>query len=399
MFKRLINLPKNKSFFLFGPRGAGKSTLLRASFQGAPRTPVVFDLLNVELVDELSLHPKRFVERIGRDTATVIVDEVQKLPRLLDYVHLLIEERKIQFILTGSSARRLKQKGTNLLAGRALVRELYPFSSFELGEHFDLANALQRGGLPDSYLAESDEAAADYLRAYTLTYLEKEIQQEQWIRNLEPFRRFLIVAAQMNGKIINRSAIARDIGVDDMTIESYFEILDDTYIGFRLPAFHRSTRKQVRKAPKFYLLDTGLKRSLERTTRVPLLPQTAAFGDAFEHWVILEVLKLSKYFALDWELFYLHTKEGKEIDLIATRPGQPLLVIEIKSKEKVSESDAKTLETLGNDLGEETEKLLLSRDPLPQAFGSTKALFWQDALATLFGISRRTIPDSHYHYY
>ncbi len=209
MIQRHVKLPKNKSFFLFGPRGAGKSTLLQNTL--ITRKPVIFDLLDIELVDELSLHPKRFVDRIGENTSIVIVDEIQKLPKLLDYVHLLIEKNKIQFILTGSSARRLKQKGTNLLAGRALVRELYPFSTLELDKHFDLTKALQRGGLPDSYLANTDEDAADYLRAYTLTYLEKEIQQEQWVRNLEPFRKFLIIAAQMNGKIINRAAISRDI--------------------------------------------------------------------------------------------------------------------------------------------------------------------------------------------
>ncbi|MEI6789836.1 MAG: ATP-binding protein [Myxococcaceae bacterium] len=381
MFKRLVKLPENKSFFLFGPRGAGKSTLLQSTFRD--KKPVVFDLLDVELVDELSLHPKRFIERIGKDATTVIVDEIQKLPKLLDYVHALIEEKKIQFILTGSSARRLKQKGTNLLAGRALVRELYPFSTFELNENFDLTKALERGGLPDSYLANTGEDSADYLRAYTLTYLEKEIQQEQWVRKLEPFRRFLIIAAQMNGKIINRSSVARDLGVDDMTVESYFEILEDTYIGFRLRAFHRSPRKQIREAPKFFLIDPGIKRSLERTTRVPLLPQTTAFGDAFEHWVILEFIKLSKYFVLDWEFSYLQTKEGAEIDLIVSRPGQPLLLVEIKSKETVSKEDARTLETLGNDFKEPTEKWLLSRDPLPQTFGTTKAINWREALKNL----------------
>lgn len=381
MFSRLVNLPKNKSFFLFGPRGSGKSTLLQSVFRDTK--PLVFDLLDVELVDELSLHPKRFVERIRNHTGTVIVDEVQKLPKLLDYVHALIEEKKIQFILTGSSARRLKQKGTNLLAGRALVRELYPFSTFELKEHFDLTKVLQRGGLPDSYLADTDENSSDYLRSYTLMYLEKEIQQEQWVRNLEPFRRFLIIAAQMNGKILNRSAIARDLGIDDMTVESYFEILEDTYIGFRLHAFHQSPRRQSRKTPKFYLIDPGIKRSLERTMRVPLLAQTTAFGDAFEHWVILEFLKLSKYLMLDWELFYLQTKEGLEIDLIASRPGQPLLLIEIKSKETVTKDDAKTLETLGNEFKEPTEKWLVSRDPLEQNFGTTKAIYWLDALKSL----------------
>jgi predicted AAA+ superfamily ATPase len=385
MFSRLVKLPENKSFFLLGPRGAGKSTLLKSTFQD--KNPLIFDLLDVELVDELSLYPKRFIERIGQNTNRVIVDEVQKLPKLLDYVHSLIEQKKIQFILTGSSARKLKQRGTNLLAGRAVIRELYPLSTFELKEQFDLTKALERGGLPDSYLAETHEDAADYLRAYTLTYLEKEIQQEQWVRNLEPFRRFLIIAAQMNGRIINRSAIARDLGVDDMTVESYFEIMEDTYIGFRLPGFHRSARKQLRQAPKFFLIDPGMKRSLERTTRVPLLPQTHAFGDAFEHWVILEFLKLSAYFALDWDLSYLMTKEGAEIDLIITRPGQSLLLVEIKSKEKVTQEDARILEKLGTDFAEPTEKWLLSRDPLSQTFGTTKAWHWQEALKSLYCIA------------
>jgi predicted AAA+ superfamily ATPase len=383
MISRLANLPPHKSYFLFGPRGAGKSTLLASAFKD--RDPLVLDFLDLELVDELSLNPKRFVDRIEASKASiVIVDEVQKLPRMLEYVHSLIEKKRIQFVLTGSSARRLKQKGTNLLAGRALVRELFPFSTFELGDQFDLTKALQRGGLPEAYLAPTDTEAADYLRAYTLTYLEKEIQQEQWVRNLDPFRRFLSIAAQMNGKIINRASIARDVGVDDMTIASYFEILEDTYIGFHLPAFDRSLRKQVRQAPKFYLVDTGIKRALERTAAVPLLPQTSAFGDAFEHWVVLEFLKLSRYFQPDWQLYYLMTKEEAEIDLIITRPGQPLLLVEIKSKEKVTQHDARILETLGNQFKEPTEKLLVSNDTLPQVFQSTQAKHWLEALRGLF---------------
>lgn len=382
MLNRQLQLPNKKSFFLFGPRGAGKSTLLLSTFHKAK--PLVFDLLDVELVDELSLQPRRFLERIEQaNTSLVIVDEIQKLPRLLDYVHALIEKKQHLFILTGSSARRLKQQGTNLLAGRALVRELYPFSTLELKNDFDLIKALQRGGLPESYLATTQEEAADYLRAYTLTYLEKEIQQEQWVRKLNPFRKFLIIAAQMNGKIINRSAIAQDIGVDDMTIQSYFEILEDTYIGFRLNPFHSSPRKQNRKTPKFYLIDTGIKRALERTMQVPLLPQTSAFGDAFEHWVILEFFKLSKYFLPDSELYYLQTKEGAEIDLILTRPGQPLLLVEIKSKERVSEHDAKVLESLGNEFQQPVEKWLLSQDPVEHRFGTTKAMHWLKAIKLL----------------
>ncbi len=377
MINRSVNLPINKSFFLFGPRGCGKSTLLRSVFK--ERKHILFDLLDVELVEELSLHPKRFIERIPQDTDLVIIDEVQKLPKLLDYVHMLIEERNIQFILTGSSARRLKQKGTNLLAGRALVREIFPFSSLELKNNFDLIKALQQGALPNSYLAQPEEAY-DYLKSYALTYLEKEIQAEQWVRNLDPFRKFLIIAAQMNGKIINRSSIAKDIGVDSATIQSYFDILKDTYMGFCLPAFNQSIRKQLRQAPKFYLADPGIKRALEKTTKVPLLPQTSAFGEAFEHWVILEFIKQASYKNLDFEFHYLQTKEGAEIDLVIKRPTKPLLLVEIKSKTKVTEQDAKTLEKLGSIFKEPVEKLLLSQDPLTQHFGGTKAIYWLDGI-------------------
>jgi predicted AAA+ superfamily ATPase len=144
-------------------------------------------------------------------------------------------------------------------------------------------------------------------------YLEKEIQAEQWVRNLDPFRKFLIIAAQMNGKIINRSSIAKDIGVDSATIQSYFDILKDTYMGFYLPAFNQSIRKQLRQTPKFYLADPGIKRALEKTTKVPLLPQTSAFGEAFEHWVILEFIKQASYKNLDFEFHYLQTKEGAAV--------------------------------------------------------------------------------------
>jgi len=187
----------------------------------------------------------------------------------------------------------------------------------------------------------------------------------------------------MNGKIINYASIARDIGVDDMTIRSYFEILEDTYMGFYLRAFNRSTRKQVKQSSKFYLIDPGIKRSLERTTRIPLLPQTSAFGDAFEHWVVLELIKLSKCFSLDWEFYYFQTKEGAEIDLVVDRPGQPLLLIEIKSKDKVTEYDAKNLEKLDDAFKEPVEKWLLSQDPLKQTFGTTSAMYWADAISIL----------------
>jgi len=274
--------------------------------------------------------------------------------------------------------------GTNLLAGRAWIYHLYPFTTEELGNKFDLRKALEFGTLPDAYLAKSPDDAREYLMAYVATYLEKEIQQEQWVRNLALFRKFLSVAAQMNGKILNRSAIAKEIGINDVTVANYFEILEDTLLGIHLPAFHRSVRKAQRQAPKFYFIDPGIKRALDRTLTVNLMPQTSAWGEAFEHWVILEIVKRSHYSRQDWNFSYLRTKDDLEIDLVLEWPGKPLALIEIKSKTRVTESDCKALESIGPDLDKKAEHFLFSLDPLDATFGKTKACHWEKGIDSLF---------------
>lgn len=386
MIRRSCNLSKSNSFFLFGPRGVGKTTLIREQFP--PENAVYVDLLDIELMDQLLLDPGRFKQLIDSPEnyhKPVFVDEVQKFPKLLDIVHSQIQSRKRQFILTGSSSRRLKQQSSNLLAGRAWVYHLYPLSALELGEAFELKKALEVGGLPEAYTQTIREEAFEYLRAYVATYLQKEIQQEQWVRKLDPFRRFLSIAAQMNGKIVNKSKIAKDAGVDDTTVANYFEILEDTLLGFYLPAFHKSVRKSQTLTPKFYFIDTGIKRALDRTLTVELLPQTFAWGDAFEHWVILEIIKNASYARLDWSFSFIRTKDEVEIDLVVERPGAPALFLEIKSKSLVDESDAKALETLGRDTDSKAEKWLLSNDSLERTFGTTRALHWQKGLLELFG--------------
>lgn len=384
MIHREIRPLKNKSFFLLGPRGVGKSTWLQNHFNSSEALFV--DLLDPRVYEEYLLNPERFEQLIlqpKNKNKVIVIDEIQRLPKLLNYAHIYIQKLKLRFVLTGSSARKLKQQGVNLLAGRASLYRLFPFSSVELKDSFDLNKALERGTLPDAYLAQSEEELEEYLNAYVYTYIEKEIQQEQWVRKLEPFRKFLQVAAQMNGKIVNRAKIADEIGVENKSVASYYEILEDTLLGIEIPAYHKSVRKSQKQAPKFYFIDTGIKRAIDKTISIPLLPQTSAYGEAFEHFVILELIKLNEYKRLNWRFFYLRTKDDLEIDLVIERPGKPLLLIEIKSKTKVTQSDGKALESLGPDLDKKSERILLSRDPTPQKWKETQALYWQDYILNL----------------
>lgn len=393
MIKRDCKPSKTNSFFLFGARGTGKTTLILDQFESNESNDTLFlDLLDPDLFDQLMLDSSRFEAIINSSEnkfKRVVVDEIQKLPKLLDVIHQQIQKYKRQFILTGSSARKLKQKSTNLLAGRAWVYNLYPLSAKEISKNFqeniNLEEVLMWGGLPEVVTSKDNLSKKEFLSAYIVTYLQKEIQQERWVKNLEPFRKFLAIAAQMNGKIINKSKIAKEIGVNDVTVQNYFEILEETLLGFMLPAYHRSIRKAQRQMPKFYFIDTGIKRAIDRTLTVELLPQTSPFGDAFEHWVILEIIKNASYHRFDWEFSYIRTKEDVEIDLIINRPGQPHLFIEIKSKKKVSIDDAKSLLTLGQDIDLEAHKWILSNDPIPQDFGNnTRALHWTRAILELF---------------
>jgi predicted AAA+ superfamily ATPase len=384
MLNRLFSPLKTKSFFLFGSRGVGKSTWLQTHYQESK--VIYIDLLDPEVFEEYLFAPNRLLQLASspeNKTKIIVIDEIQKLPKLLDLAQSMIQREQRKFILTSSSARKLKQKGVNLLAGRASVYKLFPLTSIEIGEQFALKKALERGGLPDAYLAKTEEEMREYLNAYVLMYIEKEIQQEQWIRKILPFRKFLQIASQMNGKVINRAKIAKEVGVDSMTIAAYYEILEDTLLGFELPAYHRSIRKAQKQAPKFYFIDTGIKRSIEKTLTVPLLPQTSAYGEAFEHWVILELIKISEYKRLDWKFHYIRTKDDLEIDLVIERPGLNLLLIEIKSKTKVDAGDARTIEVLGSDLDSRAEKILLSQDMLMQKFGTTRAVHWQKYLNEL----------------
>jgi predicted AAA+ superfamily ATPase len=380
MVHRLIRLPESNSFFLFGPRGTGKTTLLHEKFDAAGG--VYIDLLDPTVEDVFARDPRELqyrVDALSGRPAKVVIDEIQKVPKLLDLVHKLIEETPHQFVLTGSSARKLKRGVSDLLAGRAFVFHLFALTSVELRSDFDLNSALRWGTLPKIFSLSTEEDRAAFLRAYALTYLQQEIKAEQIVRNLDPFRQFLEVAAQCNGRIINYSRIARDVGVDTKTVQSYFTILEDTLIGTILPAYHSSVRKRQNANPKFYFFDTGVKRALQRLLTIPLVERTYEFGAAFEHFVINEIMRLGAYRCPDWQFSYLRTKDDAEIDLIIDRPGAPTALIEIKSTETIRQGDTTTLARFADDF-KNSECFCFSRDPNHKKIGPVTCVHWQDGL-------------------
>lgn len=312
----------------------------------------------------------------------VVIDEVQKIPKLLDIVHYLIENEKIKFALTGSSARKLKRGAANMLAGRAFMFELFPFTHRELGDDFDLLKYLSFGGLPavHNFTDTSDKIA--YLRAYVTTYLKEEIQAEQIVRQLKPFRLFLDIAAQSNAKIVNYSNIAKDVGVDTKTVQSYFEILQDTHVGVLLNSYHGSLRKRQKKNPKFYYFDTGVARSLSKRTALELKPSSFEYGDLFEQFLILEMHRLNSYNELDYSFSYMQTNNNLEVDIIIERPGQPTAMVEITSSENSDEEDIKSLLSLKKDYPQ-FEYFVLSNNKDEKIKNGIRTMPWRDGLKAL----------------
>ena len=252
LFPRLL-VPPKQSFFLFGPRGTGKSTWVRTQFPAAHR----IDLLDQELYHSYLVRIGSFADELRalRSGTTVCVDEIQRLPQLLNEVHRFIEEKRLRFILCGSSARKLKQHGTNLLAGRAVRREMHPLVPAELGEAFSLETVITVGSLPVIWQAPSRR---DALQAYVRMYLKEEIQAEALVRNLPGFARFLPTAALFHGQTLNTATLARDAGVARTTVTGYLDILEDTLVAFRLPAYVARMRVREKRHPKLYWVDTGI---------------------------------------------------------------------------------------------------------------------------------------------
>ncbi len=388
MYTRLLAFPIQQNAFLFGARGTGKSTLLRQVFK--PEASLWIDLLDPIEEKRFALRPEELesiVLQLAPQIKHIVIDEIQKIPKLLDVVHRLIEKDISQhFALTGSSARKLKYGGANLLAGRAFVYHLFPLSFLEFPDGYNLTEILQWGLLPKIQFLKTEEEKRRFLTAYAQTYLKEEIWAEHYIRKLEPFRRFLEVSSQCNGKIINYSNVSRDVGVDDKTIKQYFSILEDSLIGFFLEPFHHSFRKRLSLKPKFYFFDTGVTRCLANMLTVPLQPNTSYYGEVFEHFIILECMKLASYVHPEYRFSYLKTKDDLEVDLIVERPGQALLFIEIKSSSMVTSESLASFVQITKDF-KDCEAVCFSQDSYAKTMENVTVYPWAEGIKKFFAHS------------
>ncbi len=384
LIPRLITLPQDESLFLFGPRAVGKTTLLLNLpwFENA----LYINLLKAREEQQFTKDPdslEAIVKALPATKTHVIIDEIQKIPKLLNIVHYLIESTNKKFVLTGSSARKLKHGGANLLAGRAFMYDLHPFTYLEIDADYSVNDFLRWGMLPKIFDYEKEDKKERYLEAYALTYLKEEVWMEQYVRELDPFRHFLEVAAQANGKIINFTNIARDVGVSIYTVQKYFSVLEDTLLGFFLNSFQHSFRKRLNKAPKFYFFDPGVVRALAGLTSLPIQESSSSYGDAFEHFIILQCRNLASYYKRNFRFSYLKTKDDAEIDLIVERPGQDILFIEIKSCTNVQSQHLTNLKRLGDSFGK-CEMVCFSRDTYAKNLNGIMIYPWAEGIKQYF---------------
>jgi predicted AAA+ superfamily ATPase len=328
----VLKVLKNKSCFLFGPRQTGKTSLIHNTLSGYR----VYNLLKTDVYLRLSRSPERLRQEIADEERIVIIDEIQKLPILLDEVHSLIEEKGIRFLLTGSSARKLRIKGVNLLGGRARTRRMHPFIYKELGNEFDLLKALDIGLIPSIYFSDSPY---EDLEAYCGNYLKEEISAEAIVRNIPAFSRFLTVAGLCNGRIINYTNISRDAEVPKSTVQEYFQILRDTLVGDDLPAWKRSIKRKPISTSKFYFFDIGVARYLQN--RQGLKTGSPEFGEAFEAYICHEIRAYCDYRG-GCDLAYWRSTSGFEVDFIINDKT----AVEIKAKTNISSQDYKGLRVL-----------------------------------------------------
>ena len=396
MITRSLNLltiiEKNESVLLFGARGTGKTSLIRKALQHCQMEFLYFDLLKIDTYRAIIGNPKHFYETIlhklktsGQQRLLVVIDEVQKIPELLNEVHHFIEEfpKQILFMLSGSSARKLKKEGANLLAGRAWSRKLFPLSSLETD--LSLHEVLKYGALPKAYLADNEESKTEYLKSYVDTYLREEILQESVVRQFESFSRFLDLAGQLNSEPVNFSKLAKQLSLNPKTAQNYFQILIDTLIAHELPGWSTSVKKQLLQAPKFYFFDVGILNAINGELGTELKISSFRYGKLFETFLINEMIHWNQYLAANYRFSYWRTSTGKEVDLIISRkPNQPEWAIEIKSSTHPSEDDVLTL-ALFKEEYPLVKTLCLCQTEKSYMAGATDVMPWRVGLDLIFG--------------
>lgn len=374
MYIRKLNIEDEKefSFFLWGARQTGKSTLLKYLFPDS----LLFDLLLSDVFEQLHRNPSTLRETVLalKPNTPVIIDEIQRIPVLLNEIHWLIENTATKFILSGSSPRKIIRKGENLLGGRALRFELLPLSFSEI-PHFDLVKALNGGLLPRHYKSKNHRKV---LASYIGSYLQDEIIAEAKLRNISSFSRFLEIAALTNGEMINYTNIASECGVSSPTIKEYFQILSDTLLGRFLPSFQHKPKRRVIRAPKFYFFDIGVANYLSKQFSIE--PGSYAFGKAFEHFIYLEIYAYSKYSGKDFPISYWRTASQLEIDFVL---GQHEVGIEVKSSIHVIPRHLNGLLAFSEEYNV-NKLIVVSRDPYPRLINNVLILPWKEFLTKLW---------------
>lgn len=396
MIKRSLELAKfiakNQSVFLFGPRGSGKTRLLESVL---PKNSWTISLLESEYfqryLSEPSLFSREIKTRMGTlqlgESLIVAVDEVQKLPNLLDEVHSLMEKFKgrLAFVLTGSSARKLKRSGANLLAARALTTYLHPLSILETD--LDLDTVLRIGSLPGVYLER--DFAIHRLRSYIGTYIKEEVQEESLVRKIDRFSRFLDLAGQLNGEPINHSKLGRTLKTTSNTVQEYFSILVDTLLCHRIDGWSHSIKKQLLQAPKYYWFDCGVLNALNGDLDAELKRSSFRYGRLFETYLIQEVVRHNDYLERGLRLFYWRDKNGLEVDLILARSAsKPIAAIEFKSSNDPNDEDLEGLVAFKEEYSD-IPIYCFSQTPKPYTLPSgILVLPWRDGLALIKNIGK-----------
>lgn len=362
MLSRRISLKdvENESIFLWGARQTGKSTLLKMQF---PERRYI-DLLKSDEFERYNRRPALLREELSllHEGELVIIDEIQKIPALLDEVHWLMSNHDLRFIMSGSSARKLRRSGVNLLGGRAVRKYLYPLVSAEIPD-FNLMKACNNGMLPRHYLTEDAEKR---LQAYVGDYLQQEIKAEALTRNLNTFSRFMEVAALSNGEIVNYNNIATECGISAPTVKEYFSILEETLIGYMIPAFTRNVKRRVIQSPKFYYFDVGIANFLLKRTALKL--GSSEFGHAFEHFILQEIIAYIGYFKPMQNLSYWRTTSGYEVDAVI---GNAVVAIEIKSAVEVQPHHTKGLKAFSEEFPE-ARLIMVSLDKYPRRMNNVE---------------------------